>query len=565
MCGIHAVIGSTDSLRRMAVSTRHRGADAEGLWTGNGLGLAHNRLSILDLSEQANQPMWNADKTIGVVYNGEVYNHLELRSLISEYSFKTTSDTETLLALYEKEGIRFVDRLHGMFAFVILDTINKKIHAVRDPDGIKPLVYTRRNKGWAFASEIVSLAEWQKPDAIDPEGLLWYLSTGFVPAPRTFFSNIHSLIPGQILTVSTDDGSYTQDRIQRASEPLLEIGEALEHGLRRHLLSDVPVGLFLSGGIDSSLMAAILVKDLGIRPSSFHISIPNRPDTANAELVARHLGLQMESVPWSKQDESFYLEEAVSTLGQPLADVAFLPALKVSKLAAQSVKVVLSGDGADELFLGYGRHSFLAGRRLFRQKKFIRQIESRKLRAAFSRLIDPVSAYFDALRLSDLSIYPSSSSLESIISERKITKGEDLDDKLYLPDDLMVKTDLAGMRYGLEARLPYLDPLVRAAAKALAEPKKRSGKTGKVVLREMLDGYGLRSISQQGKQGFGISVRGILESNAPWFESHAAAFLKREEVGRLLKFESKPDFARKSPVLGYALALAEAVSRKWGI
>lgn len=569
MCGIHALIGDVSRLDDMVQATIHRGPDATGVWSDARIGLGHNRLSILDLSAAGSQPMWNADKTIGIVYNGEIYNHKELRKG-TQRAFLSSSDTETILALYEQEGIRFVDKLWGMYAFVLYDKKNNVIHAVRDPDGMKPLVYAERRGEWAFASELASLFVRFKPDAIDPEALRWYLSMGYVPAPRTFYKGFSALRPGELLSVSLSDGTRTHGSVQRVMpEHPADFSAGLRASLERHLLSDVPVGLFLSGGLDSSVLAAGLVKDLNVRPESFHVSIPGRRDTEHARMVARSLGLSLHEISWSGEDAVRQVENAVLTLSQPLADIAFLPLLKVSELASKHVKVVLSGDGADELFFGYGRHTHLAGRPIKKPDDVIAGLYGllpRKLRAGALRFSgDTLGVYLDQMRLSDRGITPSAKDLQTMLEPRGIDYGELLDRALYLSEDLLPKTDLAGMHYGLEGRLPFLDPAMQAYADQLPGDQKRKNGIGKLPLRRYLQDRGLGSVSSQDKQGFGIPVRELVQTNRKKFEAALRAFLARPEVQNILGKTTPSELLDREPVLGYACSVAELVCRKQGV
>ena len=569
MCGIHALIGDVSRLDDMVQATAYRGPDATGVWSDARVGLGHNRLSILDLSEAGSQPMWNADRTIGIVYNGEIYNHQELRKELKA-NFKSSSDTETILAMYEQEGIRFVDKLWGMYAFVLFDKRNNTIHAVRDPDGMKPLVYAERGGEWAFASELSSLFARFKPDAIDPEALRWYLAMGYVPAPRTFYKGFSALRPGEILSVSLHDGVQIHGKVQRThpAHPT-DFSSSLRTALERHLLSDVPVGLFLSGGLDSSVLAAGLVKDLNIRPESFHVSIPGRRDTEHARIVASSLGLKLHEVSWSGEDAVRQVENAVQTLSQPLADIAFLPLLKVSELASKHVKVVLSGDGADELFFGYGRHAHLVGRGIKKPDDVMNGLYGlfpRRLRAGFLRLSgDTLGTYLDQMRLSDRGIIPSAAELQSVLEQREIRFGEQLDEKLYLAEDLLPKTDLAGMHFGLEGRLPFLDPAIQAFSFGLQADQKRKNGIGKLPLRRYLTDRGLGSVSSQGKQGFGIPVRELVQANRSKFEAALWAFLKRQEVQRIFGKTTATELLDREPVMAYACAVAELVCRKNGV
>lgn len=572
MCGIHALIGDTSCLEKMVESTSYRGPDSTGLWREGSNGLGHNRLSIVDLSPAGEQPMWNADKTIGIVYNGEVYNHKALRSRVSEYVFQSTSDTETLLALYASEGIHFVDHLWGMYAFVILDRRQNRLFAVRDPDGMKPLMYAEQNGAWVFASELKSLFQRFAPRSIDIESLRWYLSVGFVPAPKTFYQGYSSLQAGEILEIDLKTGHVSRDQVHRLfATTHQDFSEVLCSSLNRHLLSDVPVGIFLSGGLDSSVLATGLVRELNVRPEAFHVSIPGRDDTARALHISKELGLNLHQINWSEKDAHDYFEQAISVLSQPLADIAFLPLLKVSALASETVKVVLSGDGADELFYGYGRHKHLLGRSVHASSalhlKTIARLP-RRVRAALSRFSgDACISYLDSIRLSDDGGLPSESSIQALIQGRQLKYGEDLDRNIYLPDDLLPKTDLAGMSVGLEGRLPFLDPEMQVYADALPVPQKWGLEGSKLPLRKYLRDQGFASLAAQGKQGFGIPVRALIAANRSSIERSLGQFLLRAEVQEAVGYKrySAQYLVKERPVMAYACSLAERIITKYGL
>lgn len=567
MCGIHAIIGKLDCIEDMVAATPYRGPDASGIWKGEGVALGHNRLAILDVSESGSQPMWSADHSVAIVYNGEIYNHRELRQRVPRYPFRSTSDTETLLALYQAEGIQFVCRLWGMFAFVLIDFHQQKAFAVRDQDGMKPLMSCHVNGAICFASELEALYRVKPPVRLSSESMSWYLSVGYVPAPYTFFEGYESLLPGEIreIDLRTDRTASTRLKqtwpIPAAQQPF---DKTLAEAVERHLLSDVPVGLFLSGGLDSSALAVSLAQDLGVRPMAFHVAIPGRSDTDRARSVAQTLGLSLQELPWTLERAREAFQRAQQSLAQPLADVAYLPLLELSRAAATQVKVVLSGDGADEYFLGYGRHAFLGRAKVRYPSVFGSKVASylpRKVRAGAARLCKTaIPAYFDAVRLSDRGIMPTAESLRQVAEERAIRTADELDARLYLPDDLLVKTDLAGMRASLEGRLPFLDPALKAYASALLMEQRRRQDVGKLPIRAFLERRGLPEVAHQGKQGFGIPMRALLGTNPELFAEPGREFLCSPEVQEIVPGLAWSErFIEREPMLAYACALAGGV------
>jgi asparagine synthase (glutamine-hydrolysing) len=361
-------------LKRMRDVLRHRGPDGEGLWIDGPVGLGMRRLAIVDVAG-GHQPMANEDETVWIVCNGEVYNHADLRPGLERHghSYRTRSDTETILHLYEEEGERCVERLRGMFAFALWDRPRRRLLLARDRLGIKPLYYAWTDDELLFASEIKAiLAGGSVRPALNEAILPEFLATGFVAGPETFFRGVRKLLPGRTLSWSPDDGlrerrywrlpTTIEDAPVTLEERAREVRARLAAAVRSHLMSDVPLGLFLSGGIDSSGLAALMapmVKE-PIRTFAVGFSDPDANELAYARLAARSVGAEHREVVVAPSEFFGVLPRLVWHEDEPITFPSGVALYFVSRLAREHVKVVLTGEGADELFLGYNRYRVTA-------------------------------------------------------------------------------------------------------------------------------------------------------------------------------------------------------------
>src|SRR5881296_235984 len=381
MCGIVGIVKlnpweTVDEARltRMRDVLRHRGPDGEGLWIEGPVGLGMRRLAIVDVAG-GRQPMANEDGTVWIVYNGEIYNHAELRPGLEQrgHSYRTRSDTETILHLYEEEGERCVERLQGMFAFALWDRTRRRLLLARDRLGIKPLYYAWTDDELLFASEIKAiLAGCSVRPALNESVVPEFLATGFVAGQETFFRGVRKLLPGRTLSWSPADGlrerRYWQLPATANGAPVTleggarEVRARLTEAVRSHLMSDVPLGLFLSGGIDSSGLAALMalmVKE-PIRTFAVGFSDPEANELAYARLAARSVGAEHREVVVAPSEFFGVLPRLVWHEDEPITFPSSVPLYFVSRLAREHVKVVLTGEGADELFLGYNRYRVTA-------------------------------------------------------------------------------------------------------------------------------------------------------------------------------------------------------------
>ncbi len=569
ICGIASAHGAVDPARLAAMSATlvHRGPDSDGAVIDGPVGLAARRLSIIDL-HTGDQPIANETGTVHVVQNGEIYNYRELRAELERagHTFRTESDTEVLAHLYEEQGVRFADRLRGMFAVAIWDASARRLVLARDRFGIKPLYYRAGDGGLSFASELRALPRGE----VDLEALEAFLAFNSIPAPLTIFREIRKLPPGHVLI--WEGGAPRLERFARPApvaagdvrgenEASLaeELRARLRDSVRAHLVSDVPVGVLLSGGVDSATLTALAAQELSEPLRTFSIGFEERSfdELADARLVADRYRTEHRELVL-RPHAALLLPALAEAFDEPFADSSALPTYLVSQLAAQDVKVALSGEGGDELFGGY--YTYVADRlaervgglaplarplveRLpsssarasldYRAKRFVRgahlpplerhhawkEIFSADARGALTgrrSAFDPLDLYrarFAETEGSEL-----------------LARLQDVDLGLYLVDDLLVKTDRASMAHSLEARVPYLDPLVAGFALSLPDRMKVRGLRKKVLLRRAAAPLLPRRIVYGRKRGFSIPaaawLRGELEPFAR--ETLSAANLERQ-------------------------------------
>jgi asparagine synthase (glutamine-hydrolysing) len=579
ICGIASTNGSavTDRVAAMSATLVHRGPDSFGEFSDGDVALAARRLSIIDL-ETGDQPIANEDGTLHVVQNGEIYNYRELRRELERagHHFRTRGDTEVLLHLYEEHGDGFAERLRGMFAIAIWDARRRRLVLARDRFGIKPLYYRAAESELAFASELRALPRGE----IDLDALEAFLAFNSIPAPLTIFREIRKLPPGQLLL--WEAGRIELRRYARPApieelrdddeaELVEELRSRLRDSVRAHLVSDVPVGVLLSGGVDSAFLAALAAEETSEPLRTFSIGFEERSfdELDDARLVAQRYGTQHRELVL-RPDAALLLPALADTFDEPFADSSALPTYLVSQLAAGDVKVALSGEGGDELFGGYYTYAadLLAARvgglarlaaplveRLptsasrasfdYKAKRFVRaahlpalerhhgwkEIFSPDLRAELTgrrSTFDPVDILRDRYRETE--------------GADELARLQDLDLGVYLVDDLLVKTDRASMTHSLEARVPYLDTVVTNLALALPTRHKIRGLSKKVLLRKAAAPLLPREIVRGKKRGFSIPaaawLRGELEPFARETLSrqtlHRQGYFQPEVVERLL-------------------------------
>ena len=568
MCGICGIAMAErgaapdlDAVARMNGRLFHRGPDSDGLFHENGVALAARRLSIIDL-EHGDQPIANEDGSVVVVQNGEIYNYRELRAELERrgHRFATHSDTEVLVHLYEEEGDAFVEQLRGMFAIALWDRRRQRLLLARDRFGIKPLYYRVAGGTLSFASELKAMLE--QPGfsrRIDPRAVAAYLAFNSIPAPLTIFAEARKLPPGTLLAWSEGELSErrfarprpvpaTQARRGPAGDLAAELRETLRDSVRAHLVADVPVGVLLSGGVDSAGLAALAAGEQGEGVKTFSVGFEESSfdELDRARLVARRCGTDHHEIVL-RPDAVELLPKLVEAFDEPFGDSSALPTYLVSELAAGEVKVALSGEGGDELFGGYytyvadllaprlGRLAPLAAPLVealpssdskasfdYKAKRFVRaarlpplerhhawkEIFSAERRASLLAGHDPGWDPVDLYR----ERYAETADAEPL------ARLQDVDLGIYLADDLLVKTDRSSMAHSLELRVPFLDTEVAEFALALATPLKVRGLAKKRLLRRALAPLLPREILRGRKQGFSVPVvawlRGPLQGYA---------------------------------------------------
>lgn len=571
MCGIcgalaladEAVVGA-DSLRAMNNTLIHRGPDDEGYYRDERVGLAMRRLSIIDLTA-GHQPISNEDGTLWIVFNGEIYNYRELRGDLQKrgHQFATHTDTEVVIHAYEEFGADCLERLNGMFAFAVWDSRRRRLWIVRDRLGIKPLYYYQDKQFFLFASEIKAiLAHPGVRREIDATGLNNYFTFGHSVAPHTMFKGIKKLLPGHWLSLENGSSQFQSYwDVSRQSNELSTLSEAdlaehllelLKSAVNYQLVSDVPLGALLSGGLDSSTIVSLMSGFMDRPVDTFNVTYPSKgiyDESPDAKRVARHFGTAHNELVVSPDD----LVDAVSRLAyhydEPFADAAAIPTYLISKFARRTVKVVLTGDGADELFGGYRRHSLeqlawltgipfglLSGPATLGARVNPRLWSARKLTQAMAHR-NPVERWVSWRRVF------SEKEKSSLLTRdaQRLVMDQDLsshfqpywarpfadpvtqllyvDMKTWLPDAYLEKVDKASMAASLEARVPFLDHRLAEFAFALPGNMKVRGSETKRLLRQAVASIIPHEILTKPKHGFNVPTD-------PWLRGPLRNFMQ---------------------------------------
>ena len=590
MCGITGRLNyqpdrpaSAELIRRMNHVLRHRGPDDEGVFIRNNVGLGQQRLAIIDTSERGHQPMCNEDGTIWITFNGEIYNHPELRAGLEArgHVFRSNSDTEAIVHLYEEKGVDCLRDLRGMFAFALWDSRCRRLVLARDRMGQKPLFYAEHDQGLLFASEIKAILQAEGfPRTLNPESLHHFLTYKYVPPPHTMFSGIWELPPAHFL-VWEDTGyrverywslSYA-DKLELSEEDTLERLDAiLDEAVRIRLISDVPLGVFLSGGIDSSLVVAYMSRHSSEPIKTFSIGFT---EAGYNELpFARAVAEQYKTDHHEfvvEADALSILPKLIWHFDQPFADSSAVPTYYVAQLARQHVTVALNGDGGDEAFAGYGRYlGYYILQRYNRTPAVLRRaaqhilerlpVQQRKgtFWTQFNWLNVSSLAPLDGQYVRSIATFSKTHKLglytpafrqqlngcDSIAYMQSLFDDPALDNLLdcmlradtlaYLPGDLLVKVDRMSMAHSLEPRSPFLDHvLVEFAASLPAKIKFRRGRL-KHLLKQLARDKLSREIIERQKRGFAMPVgKWVREELRPVIEEYLlSSHLAREELLR---------------------------------
>ncbi len=565
MCGIAGFVhkdrvlaSDPDLLHRMCDVIRHRGPDERGVWLEGPVGLGMTRLSIIDLAG-GHQPIHNEDRTVWVVFNGEIYNYHDLREELVKkgHTFSTSSDTETIVHLYEEYGEGCVDHLRGMFAFAIWDKRRDQLLLARDRLGKKPLHYYLDGKRLLFASEIKSILQCPDvPREMHPPALVNYLAYGYVPDPETMFKGIYKLPPGHLLTYRKGEIRIRQYwnveyRVEKAQpeefyiERLLDI---LSEAVRLRLISDVPLGAFLSGGVDSSLVVALMARHSSSPVKTFSIGFEDQSyDELNyARIVAERFKTDHHEEIVKADSESILLD-LVRMFDEPFADSSAIPTYYVSRMARKWVTVALSGDGGDELFGGYTRYvegpiarytdwvpwpikkgAFLGLSEIlpewFPGVNTLRHISGdaderyiRHMSKGISTVHREVFSSEFQRRVATTDPSPALRRyLDDVKEQDRLTKRMYLDTKTYLPGDILAKVDRTSMAVSLEVRCPFLDHHLVEFAATVPPELKVQGKTTKYLLKKAAERLLPKELIHRPKQGFAVPVTTWI--NRDWSE-----------------------------------------------
>lgn len=588
MCGILGFYGEkTDKLdiNKSISILAHRGPDARGVFQENNLILAHLRLSILDLSDTANQPMHSRCNRFVMVYNGEIYNYKEIQAEIQQlnpaYTPSTHSDSEIILQAFAIWNVEFVHKLNGMFAIAIWDKQEKTLYFFRDRIGIKPLYYYQKGNDFGFSSELKVLSSAYKNELnIDYSAVNQYLHLGYIPAPHSIYNEIRKFPAGHYAIfrkgkISMHSYWRPEDKIISAisqkdpQQALEQLKELIIASVQYRLVSDVPYGTFLSGGIDSSLVTAV-AQHLHTNPiNTFSIGFWEKgyDESGYARDVANYLGTHHHEFMVTERDALQWMPLLTDIYDEPYADSSAIPTLLVSKMARQHVTMTLSGDGGDELFMGYGAY------------KWAQRLSNPLLRLAASPaaallpygphryrraagLFEPIKSQYLRSHIFSQEQYLFSRKEISKIIKKEYFRSFELEErpaqnlrglsaaqqqalfdlKYYLPDDLLVKVDRASMHFALETRVPLLDyRIVEWALNLHPSLKTRNGQT-KWLLKELLYQYVPEKFFQRPKRGFAIPLQKWLQNELRDFAmdylSPAAlertALLDQKAVGLLL-------------------------------
>ena len=580
MCGIVGYFSfknhqkHQDDLKEAVQSLSHRGPDNSSLWVENDVGFGHTRLSIIDLSAEANQPMVSYSGRYVISFNGQIYNFPEVAKLLKQEIY-SCSDTRVLVEIIEEFGIeKAVPLLNGMFAFALWDTQEKELHLVRDSIGIKPLYWASTEDGYLFGSEIKSLKTFSSfENTICTNGLKSYFANKAIYAPYSIYKNCYKLLPGHIMTIDKN-GQTMKEFFPKVSDyshikTLEDADECFENLLRgsiqRHSRSDVPFSAFLSGGIDSGLIVSILSETQSFKTYSIGYEEKEFDESKKAKKIASALGLDHETLILSPENVFSSLDKIPEIYDEPFADSSCLPTYLLSKEVSKNTKVVFSGDGADELFAGYPRYfnavnqwakirlipysvrnsilkniipndsnyiNFFAQFFLKNPKQslpYIKKVCGHKtiweLFCADNSLMLPVAAFSNEI---DWKNYATQYFSYSISGESPLKTLLRQDQKFRLPDEMLTKVDRASMANSLEVRVPFLDNEVVAFSRSLQDSLLGENGTQKILLRRLLSKYLDKDLFCGAKMGFHIPMK-------IWLKTHYSQWAEDLLFGNLSK------------------------------
>jgi asparagine synthase (glutamine-hydrolysing) len=563
MCGIAGFIGrgSHDDGHRMIQSIRHRGPDYQGVFFKENICLAHARLSILDVSSGSHQPMFNSEKSIVLIFNGEIYNYLTLKEelkLTGKYQFNTTSDTEVVLYLYQEYGEGFLDKINGMFAIAIYDFRSNSLLLARDRMGKKPIYYVEVGDTFIFGSEIKAVTTHPLvKKELDLDAINQYLTFDYIPAPLSIYKNIYKLEAAHCLIIKNGkieskkrfwQYNFTTNKSISFEVAKTQLDSLLNHATASRLMSDVPLGVFLSGGLDSSAVAYYAQKNSMSKINTFSIGFEDKSydEQDYAKLVANYIGTEHHTSILTPAKTIELIEEIFPLLDEPFADASIIPTYYLSQFTRQHVTVALGGDGSDELLAGYptfisenyksinsslpsGANQFMynAVNAImkpsddnisldFKIKQYLRGFSSKNNHIHQLWLGSFLPSEKQKLFNPDIqSILKDTSGLDIIDFHFENAKKLNIDDwhqiiyfycNTYLVDDILFKVDRASMYNSLEVRAPFLDRSVVEFINTLPKEYKIKGNNGKYILKEIMRDKLPHNIIDRPKKGFGIPL-----------------------------------------------------------
>lgn len=577
MCGITGYFSPSGKFNKALLETAteslsHRGPDAGAVYCNGNVGLGHRRLSILDLSETANQPMVSANNRFVIAYNGEVYNFKEIAIEIKKYrpdvKFKTSSDTEVILEAFSLWRENIVDMLNGMFAIAIYDKDNESLYLFRDRLGIKPIYFYWDDKDFFFASELKAIKSINKVLTLElnKKALPYFFHLGFIPEPHSIYQHVYKFPTGSYLKLSKHgfelnsfwepSNKITKEVLTNETKAKQQLKDLVISSVKYRMISDVPFGTFLSGGIDSSLVTAVAqsVSTSPVKTFSIGFNEKEHSEGHYAEAIANYLKTDHHSFNVSQQDAIDLVDSLDQVYDEPFADTSAIPTMLVSKLARKYVTMTLSGDGGDELFMGYGAHlwaqrlsnPFISGLRTpikialgmgnNRTKRVANLFESYSEENFESNIFSQEqNLYYEKELPLVLRNYGEDSihfmpELKDL--KRKLTSKEAqsiFDFSVYLKDDLLVKVDRATMKHSLETRVPLLDYRIVEFAFNLDENLKLKGNVSKYLLKEVLYDYVPKEYFDRPKRGFSIPMHKWLRSD---FKLYAEKYVNKEMCER---------------------------------
>jgi len=565
MCGIIGASHSYTATTHKALATfAYRGPDAKGSFQTKDLALAHARLSIIDPDPRSNQPFFDARRELAIVYNGEIYNYRELRTeleRVHRVTFRTSSDTEVLVEGYRVWGKELLGRLRGMFAFAMYDARTHSVLLARDHAGVKPLYYSTEYGGLVFASELKGVVAMLRAEGcsldIDRDAVKSYPVLGYIPSPHTLVLGIRKLERSTWLLYDLNTKQVTSGSWRPVTQDITtktELEEAIRRSILEHCIADVPVGTFFSGGVDSSLITSVL-HEAGKNLEAFSINVHGRSaDEPYFRAIAQHLGVKTQIAEFGTDEFEGIYDYVLSRMDDPIADPSIFPTTFVAQLAAKSVKVVLSGEGADELFLGYSRGARLAH---FKGSNFIPGLWNpaflktpafkgkNRIFKEFAALAGDAAGYY-LLQASPGRDLASSEAWQQ--TWRDLAAGEPpwYDRDWYLQHMLFRKLDMATSYASIEGRVPLVGTEIWNTAPHFLNENLKDGQT-KAVLKDMLARYVPRELIDRPKAGFGIPISSLLRTSTALRADIEPAISFARELGLLTRSHDEDLLLKRYP------------------